>query len=346
MYKSAFNFHDLVGFELYTDDAVALDFFEQEYAHTHRGCSSGMKIVRLHWYRGAYSKGTAQRMIAHSHKALARWKYAITVEEELIDIVASGNRFALPMIHHVMVQPSLRFLVSMNQTILLHGAALATDTCSFVFSGPGGMGKTTLSSVLLAERGDVWKLHADDYVFLRSDGYSFAHLTRPHLYRDLLRCLPEMRTLLTLSEKLRIEILGRIRAYSHERLKWPVRISHERLWQGYGTTQKAILGGLCILSRGDGSEPVMKQIEPMSKDIQSLLDMNFYEAGHYTALLSKAMGSSFTNDLVHAWRKREEDVLYQLQETSPFFMLQLPDLITNAKGIGDIVTGILLDGEE
>ena len=346
MAKITFNFHGLVGFELNTDDPSAQDFFLHEYAYSRGEISPSMKVVRLHWNRGQQSGDRGETMISHTHKGLARWKYAISIDDEMIDIVASGNHFALPMVHHMMVHPSLRFLVSMNQTILLHGAAVATGTHSFVFSGPGGMGKTTLSSLMLAERGDVWNLHADDYVFLHRDGHSFAYLTRSHLYRDLLRWLPEMRSRLTLPEQLRIEILGHIRKLSRENIKWPVRLSQERLWPGHGISHEATLAGLCILSRGEGIEPELIRFTPGPEDITALLDMNFYEARHFITLMSKAFGASRTDEIVEAWRKREEQILCQLHEASSFFSLALPGLTQHTKGIGDTVTRILLDREK
>jgi len=345
MHKATFNFHDLVGVELYTEDAVAQDFFQEEYAYARGDGPPGMKVVRLHWYRGRYPAGHDLRLIPHSHKALARWKYAITVDDEMIDIVAAGNQFAIPMVHHMMVHPSLRYLVSMNDTIMLHGASVATDTQSFVFSGPGGMGKTTLSSLMLAERRDVWKLHADDYVFIHSKGQTFAYLTRSHLYRDLLQWLPEMRARLTAPEIVRIEMLGRIRELSKENIKWPVRIGADRLWPDYDVSQKADLGGLCILSRGVGQEPELSEIIPQSTDIDELLDMNFFEARHFLVLLSKALGASRVESILESWRKREEKVLIKLKKTGSFYSLELPGLTTHKKGMGDHVTNILLARE-
>ncbi len=78
-----------------------------------------------------------------------------------------------------------------------------------------------------------WQFHSDDYVFCVSDSQSLSYETPLHFYQNLTRCLPELGHRLSIWESLKIHLLGYIRQLTRQKIKWPVRVDPDRLWQTY-----------------------------------------------------------------------------------------------------------------
>lgn len=319
-----FDFHAAVGFVLDTEDPVAVDFFDSEYQTARGSAALGTPSVNLTWRRTLAPDLAAPGYRLHVHKLLARWRYRIQLGDDQITLEAIGNRTALPMVHHMMVHPSLRFLAGRRGILLLHGAAVACGGRSLVLAGAGGMGKTTASALLLAWGGPAWQLHADDYVFLADGPQTLAYLTRSHLYRSLLDWLPDLAPRLTPAERLRLGLLGAIRRWSREGIKWPVRLPQDRLWPGRAIAQRADLAAVLVLRRSQGARAVVTPIPKESVPIGHLLEMNFSEARHFLRLVEAAPGLHVVPEWAEAWRQREERVLEARRNDTPFFWLELP----------------------
>lgn len=317
-----FNFHGIAGVRVNTQNAEAAMFFAQEYAH-HRveALPPDLPLVTLN-FGAAAPAGRA--FSHHSHKALARWFYAIDLSERQITLFANGNRFAVPMIHHMMVHSSLRYLVSYQNTLLLHSGGVALNGQSILFTGRGGAGKTTTTSMILSGREPVWELHADDYAFIRPGQGTLAYLTRAHLYRDLLSWIPGLSARLSPGERLRLEVFGRLRRWSGDRLKWPVRIGLDRLWPGHALCQRAAPAALVLLRRERVAQPQLTSIQAGPEQVDELLEMNFYETRHFLTLLAKHCPAASVAGWVNDWRERERSILSAWIQQVPVYELALP----------------------
>ncbi len=319
--RLSFNFHDIVALEIDADEASAA-FFQAEY-RPYLGASSlpGTPRVRLMVQRGAPRTAPAP-WTRWTHKFLARWAYRIRLGEDEVLIEAVGNRWAIPMVHHMLVHPSLRYLAAYRGVLMLHAGAVAFNGRSLLFTGHGGIGKTTTVSALLADDGAGLALHADDYVFVTPQGETFSYLTRAHLYQPLLSWVPALRQRLTTEERLRLRVLGAIRRWSRDRIKWPVRLAQDRLWPKVPHARQAHLAAVVWLARGQGPRATLAPFTPTLQDRQDLLAMNFYEARHFIALL-EAQESKAEADIA-AWREREAALLKQLLDGAPSYRLALP----------------------
>ncbi|MBN1264769.1 MAG: hypothetical protein JXA25_04700 [Anaerolineales bacterium] len=323
-----FDFHDVVGYKLNTSDSEAQRFFIDEYRHHLQDISMEewveKPLVTLNWRRGIpLLAGDSFRF--HMHKILARWSYQIEHGENSIRIKAVGNRFAVSMVHHMMVHPSLRYLASMQDTLMLHGAAVVKNGQSIILTGRGGAGKTTTSSMLLAQGGSEWQLHADDYVYIGAGPQTYAYMTRSHLYKDLLRWLPQLREQLTVSERIRLFIYGTIREWTRDGIKWPVRLSAERLWPDHQLASRARLGKVLLLRRAPVSAPQLVDISSLDEVVDSLAEMNFYEARHFIHLMNNKTGTPLPEDWLEAWRMREKQLLKRYLSQTSVQWLELPE---------------------
>jgi hypothetical protein len=219
----------------------------------------------------------------------------------------------------------LRYLVSYRDTLMLHAGAVVYRGRSLILTGHGGVGKTTLTSLLLARGGPEWLVHADDYVFLTTSGESLAYLTRAHIYRSLLGPVPQIKNVLTPAERLRLEVYWRLRTLAS--IKLPVRIPLARLWPGRPVAEKAVPAGLVVLERGDVSQPVLRQLPPEQAPIDDLLAMNFGEARHYLDLVGKCLPAAEWQSLAADWRQREKIVLQQVVQRIPVYSLTIPQQV-------------------
>ncbi len=318
-----FNFHDVVGYQLRSEDAEAQEFFKGEYRHHLQEQPLQGPPVTLTWRRGLPSlAGSGYRF--HVHKLLACWSYRVEFDHGGVQIDAVGNRYAIPMVHHMMVHPALRYLASQRDTLMLHGAAVVKDGCSMILTGRGGAGKTTTSSMLLAQGGADWQLHADDYVFLGPGPHSHAYMTRSHLYKDLLRWLPDMKLKLSPYERLRLFLYGNLREWTRDGIKWPVRVSSERLWPDHTLAHSARLGSVLLLRRAAVPKPQLVPVDSLDEVVESLVEMNFYEARHFIHLMNGNPGGPPDDDWLEAWQSRERDLMKHCLSQTSVQWLELP----------------------
>lgn len=309
-----FAFNQSAALQIETEWLPARDFFAAEYAfHRTNTLDPNLPLLRV-----LLKTRQQPGWVAHRHKLLARWNYNIHIEPQTITLQASGNRWAIPMIHHMLIHPSLRWLSARNGKLLLHAGGVARKGHSILFTGKGGAGKTTLTSLLLST--GRWQIHADDYVFLQSGEGSHAYITRAHLYRPLLRWVPQMAARLTVPQRLKLEILGRIRAWSGERLKWPVRLPFAHLWPDLEIARQARPAALLLLERGDAFRLTPLTASPSV--VQTLLEMNFHEARHYLTLLQKSGTTSA--HWITDWQNQEKELLAKICREVPLYRLEVP----------------------
>jgi hypothetical protein len=319
-----FNFHDNVGLHIDTEDPRAIDFYTLEYGHHSGRVGDHLPGVRLHWQGSNFGRKRKSGAVPHTHKIFARWTYALFLDQDKITIHAAGNQFALPMVHHMLVHPSIRLLCSRRGTLLLHGSAVARNGGSVIFTGHGGTGKTTTSSILLSDDDLLWQVHADDYVFINPGEGTYAYLTRAHLYKDLLKIVPSVSKRLSLSEQIQIAIFGAIRELSRDQIKWPVRIPLERLWPERTFCETASLTAIVVLERSNKGSDV--EIVPLEDDmiVDDLLSMNFYEARHFINLVAPFEGVSWPENWLDDWRENERDALTLIVNQSKIYKMRIP----------------------
>jgi hypothetical protein len=318
-----FNYHNLVGEKIITDDAGAARFFAEE-CKSHRvdDLPQDLPLVELNFH--PLSGRVPEGFVLTNHKMLASWAYKVSIQPDKVVLRVHGNPLSVSLIHHMMVHHSLRYLVSYHDTLMLHAGAVVHHGRSLILTGHGGVGKTTLTSLLLARGGPEWSVHADDYVFLTSAGESLAYLTRAHIYLSLLGPVPEIKQVLTASERLRLEAWWRLRTLAG--IKLPVRIPLTRLWPDRPVAAKAVPAGLVVLERGDVEQPVLRQLPAEQAPVDDLLAMNFGEAHYYLDLVRNCLPVDVWQNLVEEWRQREKAVLLQLVKQIPVYSLTIPKL--------------------
>ena len=325
----AYQFHHIVRLTVETEDQVCREYFRQEYAPyllsatpPSSGPQAPLPLVRLQCWHGGW-RNAPFAGLPHRHKMLARWVYRVDFTSHGITIWAQGNRWAIPMIHHMLVHPALRMLAARQGFLMLHAGAVAYQGRSLILTGSGGVGKTTTTSLLLARGGSAWALHADDYVFLSpAERRSYAYLTRAHVYWPLLTWVPELKKRLRWPERLRARLLWLLRRWSGERLKWPVRVSARRLWPQHPYQAQAHIGAVIWLARGANTHAILRPMQPSAREIEQLLDINFFEARHFLALLA-AQGED-ARPRIAAWREQEGVLLQELATQAPWYRLHLP----------------------
>lgn len=315
-----------MGYSLCSDDPEAREFFRAEYRHhLAQSMDGSIPHVRLTWKRGMSRTAQAPHRF-HVHKVLARWSYRIEFDRDSVRIGAVGNRYAVPMVHHMMVHPSLRWLVSRHDALMLHGAAVVKNGRSLILTGKGGAGKTTTSSILLAEGGSDWQLHADDYVFVGSGPNTSSYMTRSHLYKDLMRWLPELRKKLSWYERMRLFFYGNLREWTREGIKWPVRLPSERLWPEHELADTADLRSVLLLRRADIASPRLRDVDSMDAVVEDLVDMNFFEARHFIRLVNTSPAGAPAVDWVDTWKDRERALLKRYLLQTKVQWLELPSV--------------------
>jgi hypothetical protein len=314
-----------VGLSIETDSPNVYNFYLAEYAF-HLTKEQPINIPKV-ILRFTESKNISapKGFVFHKHKLLAKWAYKLVISKNHIEIDVIGNKMSISMVHHMLVHSAIRVLVSFGDTLLLHAGSTVKDDHSFIFTGHGGAGKTTITSLLLAN-GVEWSLHADDYVFLspRPDPKSMAYLTRAHLYRDLLMWVPSIRSRITFSEKMRLELFSLIRSWSGDVLKWPTRLDLKRLWPNNSYAFHASPAGLFILERTNIVHPQLIQLNFEENFLNSLIDMNFFEARHFITLLYKSNVIPDCEKWLFDWKLREKQLLSEFMHKSQFYKLSLP----------------------
>jgi hypothetical protein len=323
----AYQFHDIASVEVSSDSPFVQAFFQAEYGHHYVDrLPDGLPCAILDF---RLDSSSPDGFVRHTHKLLARWGYQLKINPGKIDIHIYGNRAAVSMVHHMLVHPSLRWLAAGNGTLLLHAGAVVKNGKSLILTGKGGVGKTTTTSLILASGGQPsgsslqndWQLHADDYVFL-GGGQSKAYVTRSHLYRDLLKWVPEIGTRLTPWERIRLEFLGAVRKFSGERIKWAVRLDPVQLWPGKIIADTATPAAILLLERANVPIPKLISVDDLSGAVNGLLEMNFGEARHFLSLLQKSR--TLDEHWLAAWKEDERTLLARILDEIPVYRLALP----------------------
>jgi hypothetical protein len=310
----SFSFHGRLGLRIEADEEAVRQHYAAEYAVHAEDIPDGAPLVRL------LSPARSEGLRRQRHKLLARWRSRVSLGEREVLIEARGNRLSIPMVHHMMVHPSLRLLASRGGELLLHAGALSRGGRSLILTGGGGAGKTTVTSLLLEQSGD-WQLHGDDYVFLGEGRRTYPYLTRAHLYRSLTNWLPAVRGRLTAGEKLRLGVLGRLREWSGERIKWPVRIPTDRLWPGREVCREAELAAIVLLRKGRADRPQLSRADDNGETFDRLIEMNFHEARHFIRIVWQGDEGA---PLLQGWRSQERATIGRLCAGVPVYSLDLP----------------------
>lgn len=325
------DFHNIVAAAIHTDDREAHEHFCAEYDHhLVEAIPDDVPTVEFHFNKHPLAT-QSQAFTHHSHKGIARWSYHLEMTRDSIKIVATGNRLSIPMIHHMLLHHSLRYLAAQKGVILLHAGAIVNAGRSLILTGKGGAGKTTTTSLVLAEGAGEWDYHADDYVFITPEPASLAYLTRSHLYRTLLDWVPEIDQRLTRREKIRLDLFGNLRSLSKENVKWPVRMSLKRMWPDLEPVMKASPAGLLVLKRGDLEEPTLERLSSPGDMLEDLISMNFTEARHFLQLIQKNQSVPEFQTWLAEWRSREKALLERLLTLIPAYTLQLPTKLSPSK---------------
>jgi hypothetical protein len=334
---NSFDFHSIVGLQLDTEDVWAAEFYRSELAAHAGDPAEDVPVVDLTWRHSWLPRSPGADYQLQIHKRLARWYFRIGLTASRVTIDCVGNRTAIPLAWHMLVEPSMRYLVSTSGSLMLHGAAIVLADKCLVLTGKGGAGKTSTSSVVL-RHDPSWKLHSDDYVFLSRGRISQAFGTRAHAYLDLLRWLPELRSRLSFAEKAQIGLFGWLRRLSGERIKWPMRLQLERLWPGRELSMQAELGAVVLLGERTAHELQIRQL-PAEARIPELIEMNFNEAHHFIQLVRKYLGIQRADAEVEKWRERETRALTEILLDVPVYELQVPrQLGSNSKLTAQLVT--------
>jgi hypothetical protein len=318
-----FNFHDLVTVEVDADHTEEQAFFAAEYAHHQtKPILSGQPSILLRFRRGST---LPEGFTFHQHKLLARWGYHIRMSADRIELDVIGNRLAAPMVHHMLLHPSLRYLSARQGVILLHAGAVANHGQSLIFTGYGGAGKTTTTSLVLAGGSRDWSPHGDDYIFWGSGPRTLAYVTRAHLYRDLLRWVPEIDLKLSRQERWRLEVFGAIRRWSGDGIKWAVRVPVDRLWPDRKIEDHAEPAAIILLERSKTAQrPGLRPLATSAQTVDDLISMNFYEARHFLHLVQKDRSVPDYPTWLEAWRRDEQGLLEERLREIPAYTLEIP----------------------
>lgn len=319
---------------MHTDGVEAREFYRQELAAHAGRLPDGVPVVELSWRHSWLPQSPGPGYELQTHKRLARWYYRIELGERRVELDCVGNRTAIPMAWHMLVEPCLRYLASMRGNLMLHGAAVVWAGKSLVLTGKGGAGKTSTSSLIL-RHGPEWKLHSDDYVFLSPDRISHAFGTRAHAYLDLLKWVPGLRSRLSPRERLEIGVFGWLRRLSRERIKLPLRLPLQRLWPGRELNMVADLGALMLLGERTDGELDFRRLNADGGAADALIEMNFDEAQHFIRLARKYLGRQRADSEVADWRAREHRALSGILLEVPAYLLRVPSELGSDPGAAD-----------
>lgn len=226
---------------------------------------------------------------------------------------------------------------------MLHAGAVAHNKFSLIFTGHGGAGKTTTTSLILVSGGHNWAVHADDYVFLSAGPKSLAYITRSHLYRDLITLIPELGNQLTHSERLQLEIYGRLRALSRDQITWPVRLPVNRLWPDHPIVKTAIPAAILLLEKNNSDDLQIKCVALNDVPVGDLIEMNFHEARHFLNLVRKNQAlPNFTSWLAE-WQTNEYALLEQRTKEIPVYLLKRPREVETLSSWQDVLMEKMAD---
>ena len=315
-----FCFHDIVRIHITTNHPDVSSFFAGEYAY-HRtdtlDPSTNLPLIELDF---SLNSKIPPGFVRHAHKLLARWGYQMEISSRAAKISVVGNRLSIPMVHHMMLHSMLRYFASRQGVLMLHSGVVSRNGSSIIFTGPGGAGKTTTTSLVLASD-KSWKLHADDYVFLKLGPVSLTYQTNLHVYQNLVSILPEVADSLSFWELLKLRVFGLIRQLSRENIKWSVRVPVSRIWFNREIENVAIPVAIIFLKRPKDDAGLHPIADTQSIE-DAIIEMNFYEARHFIHLLQK--GELFDDHFLSEWKQNELRTLRQLLTQVPVYSLRLP----------------------
>jgi hypothetical protein len=339
-----FNFHGYVAAQIYTNSPQVSTFYKSEYWHHQvNDLDPETPKVSLHF---EYKPGwipCPEGYTRQTHKGLAHWVYRLEFFNNQINIDTYGNHFAIPMVHHMLLHPGLRYLTCQQGILMLHAGAVAYRGSSLIFTGHGGAGKTTTTSLTLASGGKDWAVHADDYVFLSAGPKSQAYITRSHLYKDLITLLPEIGTQLSGSDRLRLELFGRLRSWSNDRITWPVRLPVTRLWPEYQIAMTAVPAAILLLEKTNSEELELIQVDPVDVPVSSLIEMNFSEARHFLNLIKKNHSVTNYSSWLVNWQEVEHSLLEQRTKEIPVYILKRPEDVERLSSFQDSLMSKLVE---
>ena len=319
------NFHNIIGVEIYSDSPSAQNFFAAEYQHHLVDTKTvGIPSVTIRFRQRYTFLPNSSGFTAHTHKLLARWGYRIQLAKDHIELDVNGNQMSIAMVHHMLLHHSIRYLAAHHGVLMLHAGAIAHNNRSLIFSGKGGTGKTTTTSLLLAQGGQAWSLHADDYVFLGPGSRSLAYLTRCHLYRDLLKWVPEIEERLTPSERRKLEVYGSLRSWSKDGIKLAVRLPVERLWPSNTPQFSAVPAAFLLLDRSKVSQLTISPVMEIENALSTLISMNFSEARHFLHLVQKSRAVADFAVWLSEWKQIETQLLRDQLTNTAIYRLSLP----------------------
>lgn len=320
-FEQSYNFHALVGLRVQSDASFVADYFHAEYGPAAGDLPTGSPTVTLRWTESILPRRPGPGYRLKIHKGLARWYYRIRLEPQAILIEAAGNQMAVPMVHHMLVHGFIRYLCSAQGTLMLHAAALAQAGGSLLFAGSGGVGKTTVSSIVLDQGEPDWQLHADDYVFLGSAGDTYSYPSRAHLYADFLQGVPSASNKLSARQRAHLSAFGAVRRISGERIKWPLRVEPRLLWPERESAPHAKLQALLLLESSRAEQISLEPISDSAALVDRLMQVNFFEARHTIELIE---GFDSHPRYLEQWQSRERETLQRALEEAPAYRLSMP----------------------
>ncbi|MDO9263857.1 MAG: hypothetical protein Q7U02_07815, partial [Desulfosalsimonadaceae bacterium] len=262
----------------------------------------------------------------HVHKFFARFAYRVGITHKGIDIHVIGNRISILIVNHFLVQPALRFLVSQQWGLMLHASTICKNGCSILFSGQSGKGKTTVMALALTKGSGDWDFHSDDYNFFIANAECLTYQTPIHLFRDQLKWLPELSPALTCPERILLYFFGLLRRLTRERIKLPVRISHDRLWPGHCAPVKkgSVTKAICLMESSDNGRFHYRRLTPDSEMIAEWFAMNFAELHNFLVLIKKTGSMHRFDEWVDRWRSREEKHLKEQLGFTRIYQVRCP----------------------
>ena len=320
-FDRSYNLHGLVGLRVQSDTSFVDDYFRAEYGPSAGAVSNQLPRVTIRLTESRLPRRPDASYKLKIHKGLSRWYYRVRFSPEMILIEATGNRMAIPMVHHMLVHGGLRYLCSERGVLLLHAAALAFDGRSLIFAGSGGAGKTTVSSIVLDQGTAVWELQADDYVFVSTAGATYSYPSRAHLYANFLKGVPSASSKLSSSQRAHLAVFGAVRRLSGERIKWPLRVAPSALWPDRRTANRAQLQTLLLLESSSTGDLAIEPVGESADLTDQLMQVNRYEARHTIDLIG---GSQAPSDFPDRWQRRERSILDQALRGASAFRLTLP----------------------
>ncbi len=325
--KHRYNFHDIVSFQLLTDDALAESYIEAEYL-PHEGVSHDARLpeVCLYFQRKEGVFQIPNGYTHYSYQRLARLACKLRITPDRIVIEAIGNRAAIPMIQHLLILPSLRYLASHRGVILLHSSAAAHNNHSLIFSGRSEVGKSAICSLIMSFGDANWSMHANEYVFLGMGEASLSYMTRLHIYWKLVKMVPKLTERLGLRERVQLNIFGRIRLLSSNHIRWPIHKDIQEMWPARCLCMSAIPAALLILRHAKITEPAIYPIKDIPGLVDELVELNFGEAKHYINLVKKSRAVSDSAAWLSAWKKREQMIIEYSLANIPAYQLHIPEI--------------------